>query len=171
MQKTFIKNLEFENFKAFKNANIQFCEGLNVINGPNGSGKSCILDGINFIFGNIENDLHLFYSDSLNLKVKIIFDNDNSIEKTLEKDLSNNIKTAYYFNGESVSKDKISESLKGLNLTIIDNCGCDLSKIELTKYAKELKSKSKLEQVIVVSFQEEIISVADKLLDVINNDK
>lgn len=167
----YIKQLELENFKGFKKATIPFCKSLTVINGPNGAGKSNILDGINFVCGKIENDLNLFSTDSLKLSVKIIFDNDNTITKILEKDLSGNIKTLCYLNDKIVSEDEILRFLKDLSLTIVDNCGSTLSKSELAKYAQDLKAKSMHEQVIVVSLREEIISVADKILGVINNDK
>ncbi len=167
----YIKQLELENFKGFKKTTIELCEGLTVINGPKGEGKSSILDSINFVFGKVENDLSLFYSGSSNLRVKISIDNNTTIEKILEKDLSDNIKTLYYLNRQVVSKDEILEVLKGLKLTIIDNCGSTLSESECTSYAKDLKVKSRQEQVIVVSLQKEILEVADRILGVINNDK
>ena len=167
----YIKQLELENFKCFKRTNIPLHKGLTVINGPNGSGKSNILDSINFVFGRIDNDIRLFNSCSSKLSVKIVFDNDNTVERILEKDLSDNIKTSYILNEHIVSEKEILNILEDLNLTIIDNCGSELPKSELVKYAKDLKEKSQQEQIIVVSFQEEIISVADKMIGVINNDK
>ena len=80
-------------------------------------------------------------------------------------------KTSYILNEQIVYENEILNILENLKLTIIDNCGSELSKCKLAKYAKDLKEKSKQEQIIVVSFQEEIISVADKILGVIDNDK
>ncbi len=165
----YIKEIELEKFKGFKYVKIPFDNGLTVITGPKGSGKGSILDSINFIRGISENDLVFFNSDSLKIKVKIVFNNDNTIEKILEKDLSNNIRTLYYLNEQVVSKEEFSKILKDLNLTIIDNCGSELSKRDCAKYAKDLKAKSKQEQIIVISYEEEILAAADRILAVHDN--
>ena len=64
-------------------------------------------------------------------------------------------------------KTRLLEKLKqdtSINAEFIDDCGCELSQVELIQYAKELKEKSKYKQVIVASIQKEIIDVADKLI-------
>lgn len=167
----YIKQIELENFKCFKNIVIPFRPGLTVISGSKGVGKSSILDSINFIYGKLENDLILFNSDKLKLKVKMIFDGNNTIEKILEKDLYANIKILYYLNEQHVSEKEVYNFLKELHLTIIDDCDINLSKKECVKLVKELKTKSKNEQIFVVAYKEEILTAADQLLSVISYEK
>lgn len=163
----YIKEVELENFKCFKEQTIHFDNGFTVIVGPNGSGKSSIIDGINFVLGKVDNDLRLFHANNPKLRVKMIFNDDSIIEKVLEKDTSNNIQTSYYLNNQIVSEDAILEFVKALNCTIIDNCGSELSKKECINFANDLKEKSKQEQVIVVSLQKELMEAADRMLGVI----
>lgn len=167
----YIKQIELENFKCFKNIVIPFRSGLTVVSGTKGVGKSSILDSINFIYGKIENDLKLFNSDNFKLKVKVLFDNNNTIEKILEKDSSGNIKILHYLSEQYVSEKEVYNFLKELDLTIIDDCDINLSKKECVNLAKELKIKSKNEQIFVVAYKEEILIVADQLLSVISHEK
>lgn len=162
----YIKEVEFENFKCFKEKCVlPFSQGFTVILGPNGAGKTSLLDSIKFVCGGLENTSNLINSNSLKARVKITFDNDIVIEKMLEKEN----KISYFLNGQTASEDKISEVLKDLKLTTIDNCGADLSKSECEKYAKELKEKSKNEQVIVVSLRKDFMTAADRMIGVSEN--
>lgn len=160
----YIKEVELENFKCFKGkCVIPFSQGFTVIVGPNGAGKTSLLDSIKFVCGGLENTSNLINSEYSKTRVKITFDKDNVIEKILEKEVS------YYLNGQKVSENKISEVLKDLKLTIIDNYGANLSESECAKYAKELKEKSKNEQVIVVSLRKEFMMASDRMLGVAEN--
>ena len=81
------------------------------------------------------------------------------------KELSPHLNVITGANGSG--KTRLLEKLKAsrTNSEFIDNCGCDLSQIELEKYAEELKEKSQHKQIIVVSNQKEIIDIADKLIE------
>lgn len=169
----YIKQIELENFKNFKDKTIiEFHRGLNNIFGPNGSGKSNILDSIIFVLGQkdlrIENDLQFFNcsSESLKSTVKIVFDNDNTVEKVLEKDLSSNIKTSYYLNGKSVLEDEILKFVEDLNLEIFDDCAMRLNLPEVETFADELKQRSKTTQIIIVSSRKPLLSIADKVITI-----
>lgn len=170
----YIKQIELENFKSFnKKTTIDFHKGFNTIIGKNGVGKTNILDSINFVYNKkdlrIKNKLSFFNSSSNSLKstVKIVFDNNNTVEKIFKKDSENYVKNAlYYFNGKRISKDKVLDFLKEVNLKIIDNCGCRFSQAECIEHAKLLKEKSKKEQIIVVSLRKEFIEIADRIIRV-----
>ena len=83
----------------------------------------------------------------------------------MNKNLSTQLTVITGANGSG--KTRLLEQLKqdtSINAEFIDDCGCELSQVELIQYAKELKEKSKYKQVIVASIQEEIIDAADKLI-------
>ena len=55
----YISELKLENFRKYKNLNIKFNEGLNVIVGENNSGKTAIIDAMRILLGTQGNE---FYS-------------------------------------------------------------------------------------------------------------
>lgn len=167
----YIKQIELENFKNFKEKKIiELHKGLNVIFGANGAGKSNILDSINFIYDKedlrIKNDIDFFNSLSNNpkLTVKIVLDN-TEIEKTLEKDASDTIKTSYYLNNKLSSKDEISELLKEIKSELKDDCGMSLNVEDVKNYALGLKKQSQNIQIIAVSDRKPILEAADKIIN------
>ena len=46
-----LSKLTIKNVALIENAEIEFCEGLNVLSGETGAGKSVILDSVNFVLG------------------------------------------------------------------------------------------------------------------------
>ena len=46
-----LSKLSIKNVALIESADIEFCEGLNVLSGETGAGKSVILDSVNFVLG------------------------------------------------------------------------------------------------------------------------
>ena len=46
-----LSKLTVKNVALIERAEIDFCEGLNVLSGETGAGKSVILDSVNFVLG------------------------------------------------------------------------------------------------------------------------
>ena len=54
----YISELRLENFRKYKNVNINFNEGLNIIVGENNSGKTAIIDAIRILLGTQGNEFY-----------------------------------------------------------------------------------------------------------------
>lgn len=54
----YISELKLENFRKYKNVNINFNEGLNIIVGENNSGKTAIIDAIRILLGTQGNEFY-----------------------------------------------------------------------------------------------------------------
>lgn len=54
----YISELKLENFRKYKNVNIKFNEGLNIIVGENNSGKTAIIDAIRILLGTQGNEFY-----------------------------------------------------------------------------------------------------------------
>ena len=54
----YISELKLENFRKYKNLNIKFNEGLNVIVGENNSGKTAIIDAMRILLGTQGNEFY-----------------------------------------------------------------------------------------------------------------
>lgn len=103
----FLKSLHIQNFATFKNQNIFFRKGFNVIVGETGSGKSLVLDALEIILGG-RTDKRIVRKDTEYSLIEATFTcSDHSIKSYLEKEgypTDNNelvIKRLIYKNGVS----------------------------------------------------------------------
>ena len=169
----FIKQLEIENFKTISKKEIfNFHNGINVLQGKNGVGKSNILDSINFLQGKkdkrVSNNEQFFhnYDFSKAVKVKLITDANDTIERILKWYSSGVTKSIYYINGELSTKEKANEFLRNLNIEIIDNEKCLEIFENIPEHVKIIKEKSQNIQILTTSHLRPIIELADNIITI-----
>ena len=169
----FIKQLEIENFKTISKKEIfNFHNGINVLQGKNGVGKSNILDSINFLQGKkdkrVSNNEQFFhnYDFSKAVKVKLITDANDTIERILKWYSSGVTKSTYYINGELSTKEKANEFLRNLNIEIIDNEKCLEIFENIPEHVKIIKEKSQNIQILTTSHLRPIIELADNIITI-----
>lgn len=174
----YIKILEITNFKNFSGkTTFEFAQGLNVIVGENGSGKSNILESIDFVLGNkiarsqTNNDLFSSANKSSVITVRFIMNTGESITRELKKISNNKTQSKYFINDKPVLKAVTRRFFKEVNYEIIDDCGMELSKDKILIYAENLNLKAKNNQIIVVSNRNEIIDIADKVINITKKDE
>ena len=87
----YIKHLQLNNFRNYREQNIQFSQGINLLIGSNGQGKTNILEGINYLLTGKsyrikqENELILWGEKNFYLKAVFnVFDRDVNLESYFE---------------------------------------------------------------------------------------
>lgn len=60
-----LERLHIKNIALIDEADIEFCDGLNILSGETGSGKSVILDSINFVLGSKTDRSMIRYGESM----------------------------------------------------------------------------------------------------------
>ena len=173
-----IKTLEITNFKNFAQKTvIEFDSGMNVITGENGSGKSNLLKCIDFVLGNrilrTQTNLHLFNSSNSSnvITVTLTTSTNDCITRKLNKISKNKTYSKYFINDKPVLKAVTRRFFKEVKYEIIDDCGIGLSKDKILIYAENLNLKAKNNQIIVVSNRNEIIDIADKVINITKKDE
>ena len=84
-----LKKLTIKNIALIDKAEIEFCEGLNVMSGETGAGKSVILDSINFALGAKADKSMIRYGES-DCYVQAVFsvdENSECLERLKEMDI------------------------------------------------------------------------------------
>jgi chromosome segregation protein len=117
----YIKELELENFKSFRNQKFVLKPGITAITGPNGSGKSNIFDAILFVVGNNSSnklrykkisDLICKDQKEKHASVRLTFSDGTIIERTITEDVS-----VFRLNGKRTTQEAIVSFLKELKIS------------------------------------------------------
>ena len=107
----YIKELELENFKSFRNQKFVLKPGITAITGPNGSGKSNIFDAILFVIGNNSSnklrykkisDLICKDQKEKHASVRLTFSDNTIVERTITEDVS-----VFRLNGKRTTQEAI----------------------------------------------------------------
>ena len=139
--KKYLKEITIKEFKTLKNKHFKLSNKLNVITGANGTGKTTLLESIIYAFK--ENVV-------CNFDVRP-FDRDT-------------IDTTMILNDGTTINKKSNSRIEDLVIFVLDNCGCDLPQNKIKKYAEKLKKESKHNQIILATYQQEIIDIADNII-------
>jgi chromosome segregation protein len=155
----YIKELQLNDFKSFHEQDFKFYKGLTVVTGSNGSGKSNIFDAIVFALGNNSsktlrykhiNELIHKGQDADFAKVKLVFDDDTSIERYVSDGAS-----VFRLNDKRTTMEAISAYLKekklsysGHNIVLQDDVKkvVEMSDVDRRKYVDEIANISKFDE-------------------------
>lgn len=97
----YLQRLILENFRSYKNIEIDFVDNLNVIIGKNDIGKSTILEALDIFFG--EEKIKIDYSDKNvfngdHISIRCCFKVDTSKEYLIDTDVKTNLKDEFLLN-------------------------------------------------------------------------
>nr|WP_288833475.1 ATP-binding protein [uncultured Flavobacterium sp.] len=97
----YLQRLILENFRSYKNIEIDFVDNLNVIIGKNDIGKSTILEALDIFFG--EEKIKINYSDKNvfngdHISIRCCFKVDTSKEYLIDTDVKTNLKDEFLLN-------------------------------------------------------------------------
>jgi len=100
-----IKKLILENFRGYKNVEIPFQDGINVIIGRNDVGKSTILEAMDIFFGSAK--VSIDFSDRCidsdgNIAITIFFKVDTTKEYLIDTDIKSNLKDEFLLNKDGL---------------------------------------------------------------------
>lgn len=96
-----LKCLKLNNFRAYRNIEIPFTEGMNVIIGRNDVGKSTILEAIDIFLG--QNRIKIDFEDKNvhvdnDMSISVVFKIDNNQEYLIDSDVRTNLKDEFLLN-------------------------------------------------------------------------
>ncbi|MEQ9298616.1 MAG: AAA family ATPase [Cyclobacteriaceae bacterium] len=100
-----IKKLILENFRGYKNVEMSFQSGINVLIGKNDVGKSTILEAMDIFFGGGKTTIDI--ADKCvdvvgNIVITVLLEVDKQKEYLLDTDVKSNLKTEYLLNNEGL---------------------------------------------------------------------
>ena len=170
-----LESLTIKNFALFKEQDIQFKKGLNIILGETGSGKSLIFDAIHFVVGQ-KSDKTLLRNGEKSLKVDALFTeipdsvkqilSDFEIEYSddllLSRTLQEDGRTSFRVNGQPVVLSMVKSFSKLLLDSLQQHEGLDLLKSKnhlamLDKFGGEVISDLKNKLISKYNEKREII--------------
>lgn len=113
----YLKRLILENFRSYKNIEIDFVDNLNVIIGKNDIGKSTILEALDIFFG--EEKIKIDFSDKNvfcgnHISIRCCFKVDTSKEYLIDTDVKTNLKDEFLLNeNDELEIKKVWDCSKG----------------------------------------------------------
>ncbi|BDX38715.1 hypothetical protein CYCD_20700 [Tenuifilaceae bacterium CYCD] len=161
-----IRKVLIENFRAYKNIDISFNKGINVIIGKNDVGKSTILEALDIFFG--QSRIKIDISDkcvysSGNIAITVVFEIDKDKEYLIDSDVRTNLVNEFLLNKEGYleirkewdcSKEKLTASSLKTSLkafypkTFSDN---PLPTLKITDLKKLLEDKNSIVDLVDLS--------------------
>lgn len=164
-----LQSLTIKNLALFKNQNIEFHKGLNILLGETGSGKSLVFDAISFVLG-INNDKTLLRSGENQTKVDALFSQLNESTTNLLKTydifedeilitrtLSLDGRSSYRVNGEPAT----ASMVKNIGKTLVDSM-VQHESVELLKSKNHLMMIDKFGGSDISSLKDDILDLFSK---------
>lgn len=168
-----IKELELENFKSFKHQKFTFNKGITAITGPNGSGKSNIFDALIFVLGNNSSN-RLRYKKISDLickdqkekyaTVRLTFDDNTTIERTISEDVS-----VFRLNGKRTTQEAVISFLKELKISPEGHNLVQQGNNKKIIDMNDQERKKQIEDICQVSLFDEQREKSEKNLDFVRN--